>query len=71
MQRRVQPTSEAVRAANRARVVDILRRSGSATRAELVSGTGLSRATVSSLIGELADRGLVSELPQPAADTPG
>ncbi|MEZ0112656.1 putative NBD/HSP70 family sugar kinase [Catenulispora sp. EB89] len=71
MQRRVQPTSEAVRAANRARVVDILRRSGSATRAELVSGTGLSRATVSSLIGELADRGLVSELPQPAADAPG
>jgi predicted NBD/HSP70 family sugar kinase len=71
MQRRVQPTSEAVRAGNRARVVDILRRSGSATRAELVSGTGLSRATVSSLIGELADRGLVSELSQPAADSPG
>ena len=71
MQRRVQPTSEAIRAGNRARVVDILRRSGSATRAELIRGTGLSRATVSSLIGELADRGLVSELPQPAADAPG
>ena len=71
MQRRVQPTSEAIRAGNRARVVDILRRSGSATRAELIGGTGLSRATVSSLIGELADRGLVSEIPQPAADAPG
>lgn len=67
MQRRVQPTSEAVRAGNRARIVDILRRSGSATRADLVAGTGLSRATVSSLIGELADRGLVSQYAQPAA----
>jgi predicted NBD/HSP70 family sugar kinase len=71
MQRRVQPTSEAIRAGNRARVVDILRRSGSATRAELITGTGLSRATVSSLIGELADRGLVSEYAQAAADSPG
>ena len=71
MQRRVQPTSEAIRAGNRARVVDILRRSGSATRAELITGTGLSRATVSSLIGELADRGLVSEYTQAAADSPG
>jgi predicted NBD/HSP70 family sugar kinase len=71
MQRSVQPTSEAIRAGNRARIVDILRRSGSATRAELVTGTGLSRATVSSLIGELAGRGLVSELAQPAADSPG
>jgi len=71
MQRRVQPTSEAIRAGNRARVVDILRRSGSATRAELITGTGLSRATVSSLIGELADRGLVSEYTQAAADTTG
>jgi predicted NBD/HSP70 family sugar kinase len=71
MQRSVQPTSEAIRAGNRARVVDILRRSGSATRAELITRTGLSRATVSSLIGELADRGLVSEYTQPATDSPG
>jgi predicted NBD/HSP70 family sugar kinase len=71
MQRSVQPTSEAIRAGNRARIVDILRRSGSATRAELVSGTGLSRATVSSLIGELAGRGLVSQYTQGAADSPG
>lgn len=71
MQRRVQPTSDAVRAGNRARIVDILRRSGSATRAELVAGSGLSRATVSSLVGELADRGLVSEYAQPAAEGAG
>jgi predicted NBD/HSP70 family sugar kinase len=71
MQRRVQPTSEAIRAGNRARIVDILRRSGSATRAELITGTGLSRATISSVIGELAARGLVSEHAQPAADSPG
>ena len=71
MQRRVQPTSDAIRAGNRGRIVDILRRSGSATRAELVTGTGLSRATVSSLIGELADRGLVSEYAQPALASAG
>lgn len=72
MQRKVQPTSEAIRAGNRARIVDILRRSGSATRAELVTGTRLSRATVSSLIGELADRGLVSEYTQqPAVESQG
>lgn len=71
MLRKVQPTSEAIRAANRARVVDILRRSGSATRADLITGTGLSRATVSSLIGELADRGLVSEHVQAAGESPG
>lgn len=71
MQRRVQPISEAIRAGNRARIADILRRSGSATRAELISGTGLSRATVSSVIGELTARGLVSEYAQPSADNPG
>src|SRR6185312_11020940 len=71
MQRRVQPTGDVVRAGNRARIVDVLRRSGSATRAELVTGTGLSRATVSSVIGELAGRGLVSEYAQPAAEGAG
>lgn len=71
MQRRVRPTSEAIRAGNRARIVDILRCSGSATRAELVAGTGLSRATVSSLVGELAGCGLVSEYPQSAAESLG
>lgn len=61
MERKVQPTSGAIRAANRASIVDVLRRGGSATRAELTSATGLSRATVSSLIGEMRSQGLVSE----------
>lgn len=57
----VQPTAGVIRATNRAAVVNVLRRAGSATRAELATRTGLSRATVSSLIGELQARGLVSE----------
>ncbi|HEX2905127.1 MAG TPA: helix-turn-helix domain-containing protein, partial [Jatrophihabitans sp.] len=61
MTRIVQPTSGAIRAANRASLVQVLRHAGSATRAELAVQTGLSRATVSSLLGELADRGLISE----------
>jgi hypothetical protein len=61
----VQPTSGAIRAGNRAGIVDVLRRSGSATRAELMTRTGLSRATVSSLVGELQARGLASELRAP------
>jgi predicted NBD/HSP70 family sugar kinase len=61
LERNVQPTSGAIKAANRASVVDALRRGGSATRAQLMEATGLSRATVSSLIGEMRSQGLVSE----------
>ena len=66
MGRTVQPTSRAIRAANRARVVATLRHLGSATRVEIMERTDLSRATVSSVIGELASRGLVSEQRTPA-----
>ncbi|GAB2484027.1 ROK family transcriptional regulator [Jatrophihabitans fulvus] len=61
MTRRVQPTSGALRATNRANVVRVLRHAGWATRAELARHTGLSRATVSSVLGELRERGLVTE----------
>ena len=61
MERKTQPTSGAIKAANRASIVDVLRRGGSATRAELMQTTGLSRATVSSLVGEMRSQGLVSE----------
>jgi predicted NBD/HSP70 family sugar kinase len=61
--RYVQPTSGAVRAANRASIVRVLRHVGWATRAELVEHTGLSRATVSSVLGELGERGLIAERP--------
>ncbi|WP_375481665.1 ROK family transcriptional regulator [uncultured Jatrophihabitans sp.] len=59
--RTVHATSGALRAANRARVVQVLRRSGWATRSELTHHTGLSRATVSSVLGELAQRGLIAQ----------
>jgi len=61
-ERRVQPTSGAIRAANRTLVVDVLRHHGAATRAEIIDRTGLSRATVSSLVADLKARGLVTEL---------
>jgi predicted NBD/HSP70 family sugar kinase len=46
---------------NRLRIVDVLRRSGTASRVELVRATGLSRTTVSKLVGELQATGLVVE----------
>lgn len=63
MARYVQPTSGALRAANRASIVRVLRHVGWATRAELVEHTGLSRATVSSVLTELSERGLITERP--------
>jgi predicted NBD/HSP70 family sugar kinase len=61
LERRVQPTSGAIKAANRASIVDALRRGGAATRAQLMDATGLSRATISALVGEMRAQGLVSE----------
>lgn len=66
MTRIVQPNSGAIRAANRVRLVQVLRHEGSATRADLAHQTGLSRATISSLVGELVARGLVSERRMPS-----
>ncbi|HVU91424.1 MAG TPA: ROK family transcriptional regulator [Jatrophihabitans sp.] len=67
----VQPTSGAIRAANRANVVRVLRHVGAATRQELVRETRLSRATVSSVLTELRARGLVSELREAAPNGTG
>jgi predicted NBD/HSP70 family sugar kinase len=55
-----------LRRLNRTRVVDALRRQGTASRAELVRATGLSRTTVGGVVAELLERGLVVEQP-PAA----
>jgi predicted NBD/HSP70 family sugar kinase len=52
---------ESLRAHNRRRVIDALRHRGTASRAEIARHTGLSRSTVSSLVGELQDAGLVIE----------
>jgi predicted NBD/HSP70 family sugar kinase len=46
---------------NRRRVLEELRRRGTASRAELARITGLSRSTISSLVGELKESGLVVE----------
>jgi predicted NBD/HSP70 family sugar kinase len=54
---------EALRERNRLRVVDALRRSGTATRSELARQTGLSRTTVATLVADLQARGLVREPP--------
>jgi predicted NBD/HSP70 family sugar kinase len=53
---------------NRLRIVDVLRRSGTASRVELVRATGLSRTTVSKLVGELQASGLVVEREGPNGD---
>lgn len=49
------------RAANLARILDLLRLDGPLPRTDIVSRAGLSRATVSNLLAELLDRGLVRE----------
>jgi len=50
-----------LRELNRLRIVDVLRRRGSASRGDLVQLTGLSRTTVTTLVADLQARGLVVE----------
>lgn len=50
-----------LRELNRGAVIDTLRRSGAASRADLARATGLSRATISTLTSELIKDGLVVE----------
>ncbi len=50
-----------LRQSNRLRILDVLRREGSASRVDLVRDTGLSRTTVSKLVAELQAEGLVVE----------
>ena len=52
---------ESLRRANQLRVVDALRREGSASRADLMRITGLSRTTITSLLATLLERGMVIE----------
>ncbi len=52
---------EELRELNRLRVVDALRRRGHASRGELADATGLSRTTVTTLVADLQERGLVIE----------
>jgi predicted NBD/HSP70 family sugar kinase/biotin operon repressor len=52
---------ESLRLVNRARVIAALQQRGRASRADIVRATGLSRTTVSSLVGELLADGVVIE----------
>src|SRR5919202_4218993 len=52
-----------LRERNSLRVVDLLRRHGTASRADIARWTGLSRSTVSSLVSDLQASGLVVEQP--------
>jgi predicted NBD/HSP70 family sugar kinase len=61
---------EALRQSNLLRVVDALRRSGTATRSELGRTTGLSRSTIATLIADLQARGVVVERDRPADSSP-
>src|SRR3954471_3043116 len=61
---------EALRQSNLLRVVDALRRSGTATRSELGRGTGLSRSTIATLVADLQARGVVVERDRPTDTGP-
>jgi predicted NBD/HSP70 family sugar kinase len=52
---------QSMRDRNRLLIVDELRRRRAATRGELAQATGLSRATIAALVGDLGARGLVVE----------
>jgi glucokinase-like ROK family protein len=56
-----------LRELNRGRVIDALRGRGTASRAEIARATGLSRSTVSSIVSDLLEAGLVAE----QMDAPG
>jgi predicted NBD/HSP70 family sugar kinase/biotin operon repressor len=61
---------DARRARNRERVMAALREAGAASRAELARRTGLSRATVASLVGELEAEGVLVERGNGAGASP-
>ncbi len=57
-----------LRSANRRHVIETLRSNGAMTRSALARATGLSRTTISTLLGELLDRGLISEASDDAVE---
>ena len=52
---------DAMRASNLRLVLDAVRRRGPLTRAALAEATGLTKSTVSKLVGDLVDAGLLAE----------
>ncbi len=57
-----------LREGNRKRVIDALRERGHASRADLARITDLSRSTISTIVGDLVEAGLVSERDGQPAD---
>ncbi len=60
-----------LRERNRERVIGVLRTLGRTSQADIARTTGLSRTTVSTLVAELRDSGLVFEVDAKAPDTRG
>jgi predicted NBD/HSP70 family sugar kinase len=68
--RRKSGSLASLREGNRKRVVDALRERGLASRAELARMTGLSRSTISTIVGDLLEAGLAGERDgQPSGET--
>jgi predicted NBD/HSP70 family sugar kinase len=61
---------ESLRARNRARALAVLARRGAASQADIVRETGLSRTTVSSLVAELLEEGIVVDRSDSARPAP-
>lgn len=62
------PSSLSLRQMNRLRVIEMLYRQPGSSRTDLARWTGLSRATVSTLVEELGRAGVVEEREPPQAD---
>ena len=60
-----------LRELNRLRVVDALRRAGTASRSDLARMTGISRTTVATLVSDLQARGLIVEQSDGRAEPTG
>src|SRR2546421_10948542 len=58
-------------ARNRQRVMEILRMHGQITQADIARATGLSRTTVSTLVSELKEAGLVADIDTKSAHAHG
>ena len=58
-QRRTPGSQTSLREANRARIVDAIKKHGGLTQVELAGATGLSPATVSNIVKELSTSGLL------------
>src|SRR5438552_10903702 len=60
-----------LRRRNRQRVMEILRMHGQISQADIARATGLSRTTVSTLVSELKEAGLVADIDTKSAHAPG